>query len=83
MYFLQLVGEINIFMQSCCIISPATLIPIPVHKIANKRGSLDIINISHCLTSPLNRPETFISKTPTNNEAIDKIKRITIRQIVK
>lgn len=39
------VGEINLLLHNCCMISPATLIPIPVHKIARSRGSLEMRKI--------------------------------------
>ena len=45
------VGETNLFMQSCCIMKPATLIPILVHNIANSLGNLETMKISHCFTS--------------------------------
>ena len=39
------VGDTNLFAQSCCMISPATLIPTPVHNMASKRGSREINKI--------------------------------------
>ena len=41
------VGEMNLFIQSCCMINPGTLIPIPVQRIASKRGKREIKKISH------------------------------------
>ena len=73
------VGDTNLFMQSCCIISPATLIPTPVHNMASRRGSREIKKISHCCVSPLNSPEAFTSKTPINREPKDKISKTTAR----
>ena len=32
------VGETNLFMHSCCMIRPATLMPTPVHRMASRRG---------------------------------------------
>ena len=77
------VGETNLFMHNCCMISPATLIPTPVHKIASKRGNREITNISICSTSPLNRPVKFKSNTPINSDHTDKISSMTAREIVK
>ena len=36
------VGETNLFIHSCCIIRPATLIPTPVHRIARRWGSREM-----------------------------------------
>ena len=47
------VGETNLFMHNCCIISPAVLMPIPVHRIASSLGILDTRKISHCFASPV------------------------------
>ena len=66
------VGDINLFIQSCCMIKPAILIPTPVHKIAKRRGSLEIKKISNCSPS-LKREVKFISRTPTNKETTDRI----------
>ena len=68
------VGETNLFMQSCCIIRPATLIPIPVQRIAKRRGRREIRNTSKCSLSPCNSPESSTSRTPTNSDQIDSIK---------
>ena len=46
------VGDTNLFMHSCCIISPATLMPIPVHKTARSLGRREIIKISSCSIFP-------------------------------
>ena len=65
------VGDTNLFLHSCCIIKPATLIPVPVQRIANNRGKRDIKNNSG-----------VISITPTNNDPrlrmINKLPRITV-----
>ena len=39
------VGETNLFIQSCCIIRPATLMPVPVQRIARRRGRREIRKI--------------------------------------
>lgn len=76
------VGEINLLLHNCCMISPATLIPIPVHKIARSRGSLEIRKISICSGSPLKRSAGIISMTPTNKEQQDKRNSIVSRTTV-
>lgn len=48
------VGETNLLLHNCCIISPATLMPIPVHIMASKRGKRETKNISHRCSSPDN-----------------------------
>ena len=77
------VGETNLFMQSCCIIKPATLIPTPVHKIANSRGNLETMKISHCFASPEDREDKLISITPTKGERIAKRNKVTAKIMVK
>ena len=49
------VGDTNLFMQSCCMMRPATLIPTPVHSTASRRGSREIRKISSCSRSPVSR----------------------------
>ena len=66
------VGETNLFMQSCCIIKPATLIPMPVHKIASRRGRREISKIRSCSLFPSNNSESCISITPINSETTDR-----------
>ena len=77
------VGETNLFMQSCCIIKPATLIPTPVHKIANSLGNLETIKISHCFASPENREDKLMSITPTKRERTAKRNKVMDRIMVK
>lgn len=36
-------GDINLSIQSCCLVTPTTLMPTPIHKIASRRGSRDMI----------------------------------------
>ena len=38
-------GNTNLFMQSFCIIRPATLIPTLVHRIASRRGRREISSV--------------------------------------
>ena len=77
------VGETNLFMHSCCIIRPATLMPMPVHKIARRRGRREAKNISSCSALPLNRLAGLMSMTPTNRETTDKTARAAARMTVK
>ena len=58
------VGETNLFMQSCCMIRPATLIPTPVHRMASSRGSRERRKISHWSQFPDSRLGTSRSITP-------------------
>lgn len=70
-------GETNLFMQSCCIIRPATLIPTPVHRIARSRGNLEIIRISSCSKLPAKSSDGVIVITPRNKDTADKIINMT------
>lgn len=47
------VGDTNLFIQSCCIISPATLMPAPVHRTARRRGRREIRKSLTAVISPL------------------------------
>ena len=76
------VGETNLFMQSCCMISPATLIPTPVHKIASRRGNREIKRISIFSSSPLSRLAGVRSRTPINSEQTDRTASMTVRKMV-
>ena len=67
------VGETNLFMQSCCMIRPATLMPTPVQRIANNRGRREMRKILSCSALPACRLAIFKSITPTNKEKTDKI----------
>lgn len=63
------------------IISPATLIPIPVHIIANNLGNLETTNIINALLSFVNKSLISISITPTNIDINDNASRIIARII--
>ena len=76
------VGETNLFMQSCCIINPAVLIPTPVQMIASRRGSLEIKKISNCSIFPRNNSIGVTSITPTNKDTADRTRRSAARMIV-
>lgn len=76
------VGEINLFIHNCCMIKPATLIPMPVQRIANKRGKREIINIFHASIFPVNKLFKSKSITPTNSETKDAPKRMSASIIV-
>ena len=62
------VGETNLFMQSCCMMSPATLMPTPVQRMASRRGSRETTRIFSCSISPPNSDGRSRSMTPTNSE---------------
>ena len=62
-------GEMNLFMQSCCMISPAMLIPTPVHKIASRRGRREARKICHWSASACKSPARLTSITPIKREA--------------
>ena len=76
-------GETNLFIQSCCIIKPETLIPTPVHKIASNLGILESRNIFSSIPSPTDS-NVFksISITPVNKDNMDRIKSEVPRIIV-
>lgn len=77
------VGETNLFIHNCCMINPATLIPIPVHKIASKRGNREIKKISNCSKLPDKTDPIFKSITPTNNDIPDNRINMIKRHIVE
>ena len=77
------VGETNLFMQSCCMISPATLMPMPVQRMASRRGRREIRKISHVSTLPVSRSEGRMSSTPTNREPTERISSKMPRKIVE
>ena len=68
-------GETNLFMQSFCMIRPATLIPTPVQRMASSLGILARKNIFNSMPSPPNN-NVFksISITPINKESTDMIR---------
>jgi len=63
-------------------IRPATLIPIPVHRRASSRGSLEMIKILSCHTSPDKSDRVSRSMTPINRDRIDSINKDTANPIV-
>ena len=71
------VGDTNLFMQSCCMMRPATLMPAPVHSTASRRGRREASRVSHWSASPASRPDTSMSSTPINNDAHDSPARST------
>lgn len=72
-----------LFMQSCCMISPATLMPMPVQRMASRRGRREIRKISHVFTLPVSRSKNRISSTPTNKEQTERIISRTPRKTVE
>ena len=70
------VGETNLLLHSCCIIRPATLMPIPVHIIASSRGKRETKKISHKYRSPDKSSWGDISITPTKSEMTDTTNNI-------
>ena len=76
------VGDTNLFIQSCCIIRPATLIPTPVQSIASRRGRREIRKVSHCCLLPFKSSDMFTSRTPMNSEQTDKTSNTIARIMV-
>ena len=78
-----MVGETNLFMQSCCMISPATLMPTPVQRIARSLGSREIRNTSRSSVSPVSRAAGRMSITPTKSERTERMSRVVKRSRVR
>ena len=77
------VGDTNLFIQRCCIISPATLIHTPVQIIARSLGSLASRNIFSSIPfSEKNSESMPISIAPIKSETIDNISNSTDSTIV-
>ena len=64
-------------------ISPATLMPMPVQRMASRRGRREIRKISHVFTLPVSRSEGRMSSTPTNKEQTERIISRTPRKTVE
>lgn len=81
------VGETNLLEQSCCIIRPATLIPVPVHKSAKRRGSREAKKtVQSELKFSFLTKKSFIeiSITPTKRETkLSKIKATAKINVIK
>lgn len=77
------VGETNLFIQSCCMIRPEILIPTPVQSIARRRGSRDINRISTCSKSLRSTPSGLISMTPRNSDTTDRRTSAAARRRVR
>ena len=63
--------------------SPATLMPMPVQRMASRRGRREIRKISHVSTLPVSRSEGRMSSTPTNKEQTERIISRTPRKTVE
>ena len=66
------VGDTNLFIHSCCMIRPATLMPMPVQRIAKSLGILAKRKILSSIP-PASSVPMSISAAPTNKESTDKI----------
>ena len=77
------VGETNLLLQSCCIMSPATLMPTPVHRIASSRGRRETTKTSSWCRSPDNKSRGVRSMTPTKSEQIASTTRASDRRMVE
>src|SRR5699024_9651155 len=75
------VGDTNLFLLICCIISPHILIPIPASIIAISLGNL-LINIMFILSLlKLRISETVIFLAPINKEIKDNIINIIVKYL--
>ena len=63
-------------------IRPATLMPIPVHKIANSRGKRDSTRISSASQFPFSTSDTLKLTTPINSESTEQRTRTAARSSV-
>ena len=77
------VGDTNLLLHSCCMMSPATLMPMPVHKMASRRGSREMMKISSCSKLPARSSPGVRSITPTNSEQQDKTSNRAKRTMVE
>ena len=77
------VGDTNLLLHSCCRMSPATLMPMPVQRMASRRGRREIRKISHVFTLPVSRSKNRMSSTPTNREPTERISSKMPRKIVE
>ena len=77
------VGDTNLLLHNCCMISPATLMPTPVHRIASRRGSREIRKISICSKFPASSSAGVRLITPTNSEQQDKTSNRAKRTMVE
>ena len=73
----------EVFLERPVEISPATLMPMPVQRMASRRGRREIRKISHVSTLPVSRSEGRISSTPTNREPTERISSKMPRKIVE
>lgn len=76
------VGDTNLFMHSCCMIRPATLMPMPVQRIASRRGRRETSSSQSFSVSPRKMSAGVRSITPTNSDAADKTDSSTPRTAV-
>ena len=76
------VGDTHLCIQSCCMISPAVLIPIPVHRIARSRGILEIRNNRITSGSPCISDARSASITPINREQTETTNNTAANMIV-
>ena len=63
------VGETNLFAQSCCMMRPAMLMPAPVQRMARSRGSLEIRRSARLSASPESSDRGVTSAAPTRSDA--------------
>ena len=77
------VGDTNLFIQSACMMRPATLMPTPVHRMASRRGRRERTKMRICSKSPESTPCTVTSSTPTNRDATPTASRRTARTTVE
>ena len=62
------VGETNLFAQSCCMMRPAMLMPAPVQRIARSLGKREIRRSSRLSASPERRDVNDTSAAPTRSD---------------
>ena len=63
------VGETNLLAQSCCMMSPAMLIPTPVHRTAASRGRREARSTCSASASPVRTAASEMSAAPAVSDA--------------
>ena len=81
------VGETNLLAQSCCMMRPAMLMPMPVQRMARSLGKREISMSSSDSISPESTSAGVMSAAPTKSErtliSVSSTRRMQVDRVIE
>lgn len=81
------VGDTNLLAQSCCMMRPAVLMPMPVQRMARSLGKREISMSSSDSISPESTSAGVMSAAPTKSErtliSVSSTRRMQVDRVIE